>query len=125
LGLHSSVGLKWRMGRFGLGRLLKSGYGLGWRCFRDRSSRVCYRSKKSSMPGFDQVQGSNAFSVGLRVSSGSSLGPVALAGVVASPAPFASGCSSGECSVSAVHSPSTLKVSSPAAFVEVIAAAPE
>jgi hypothetical protein len=40
LGLQSSVGLKWRMDRFGLGRLLKSGYGLGWRRFRDRSSRV-------------------------------------------------------------------------------------
>jgi hypothetical protein len=41
LGLHSSAGLKWRMRRFGLGRLLKSGFGLG-----------C-RSKKSSMSGFD------------------------------------------------------------------------
>jgi hypothetical protein len=123
LGLHSSVGLKWRMDRFGLGRLLKSGYGLGWMRFRDRSSRVRCRSKKSSMSGFDQVRDSNVFSVGLRASPGSTLGPAALAGAVASLAPFASGCSSGECSVSAVHSP--LKVSSPTAFVEVIAAAPE
>jgi len=51
--LHSSVGLKWRMDRFGLGQLLKSGYGLGWRHFRDRSSRVGCSSKKSSMSGFD------------------------------------------------------------------------
>jgi hypothetical protein len=121
LGLHSSVGLKWRMGRFGLGRLLKSGYGLGWRRFRDRSSRVGCRSKKSSMSGFDQVRGSNAFSVGLRASSDSTLGPAASAGIVL----FASGCSSGECSVSIVHSPLSLKVSSPAALVEVISAAPE
>jgi hypothetical protein len=113
LGLHSFVGLKWRMGRFGLGWLLKSGYGLGWRRFRDRSSRVGCRSKKSSLSGFDQVRGSNASSVGLRASPGSTLGPAASAGVVAS------GCSSGECSVPAVHSPSSLKVSSPTAFVEV------
>jgi hypothetical protein len=53
MGLHSSVGLKWRIGRFGLGRLLKSGYGLGWRRFRDRSCRVGCRSKKSSLSGFD------------------------------------------------------------------------
>jgi hypothetical protein len=125
LGLHSSVGLKWRIGRFGLGRLLKRGYGLGWRRFRDRSSRVGCRSKKSSLSGFDQVRGSNAFSVGLRASPGSTLGPTASAGTVAFPAPFASGCSSGECSVSAMHSPSSLKVSSPTALVEVIAAAPE
>jgi hypothetical protein len=82
------------------------------------------RSKKSSMSGFDQVRGSNALSVGLRASPGSTLVPTASAGVVALPAPFASSCSSGECSVSVVHSPS-LKVSSPAALVEVFAAALE
>jgi hypothetical protein len=125
LGFHSSVGLKWRIGRFGLGRLLKSGYGLGWRRFRDRSSRVGCRSKKSSVSGFDQVRGSNAFSMGLRASLGSTLGPTVLVGAVAFPAPFALGYSSGECSVSALHSPSSLKVSSPAALVEVIAAALE
>jgi hypothetical protein len=124
LGLHSFVGLKWRMGRFGLGWLLMSGYGLGWRRFRDGSNRVDCRSKKSSMSGFDQVRGSNAFSVGLRASSGSTLGLAASAGAVSSLAPIALGCSSGECSVSALHSPS-LKVSSPAACVEVFAAAPE
>lgn len=53
LGLHSFVGLKWRMGRFGLGQLLKSSYGLGWRRLRDRSNRLGCRSKKSSMSGFD------------------------------------------------------------------------
>jgi hypothetical protein len=63
--------------------------------------------------------------VGLRASPGSTLGPTASTGAVAFPAPFASGCSSGECSVSAVHSPSSLKVSSPAALVEMIATAPE
>jgi hypothetical protein len=119
LGLHSFVGLKWRIGRFGLGQLLKSGYGLGWRRFRDRSSRVGCRSNQYSMSGFDQVRGFNAFSVGLRASPGSTLG------LTASPAPIASGCSSGEYSVSAVHSPPSLKVSSPTAFVEVFAAASE
>jgi len=50
------------------------------------------------------------------------LGPATSAGAVASSAPIASGCSSGEYSVSAVHSPS-LKVSSLTAFVEMFAAA--
>lgn len=125
LGLHSSVGLKWRIGRFGLGRLLKSGHGLGWRRFRDRSSRVGCRSKKSSLLGFDKVRGSNACSVGLRASSGSTLRLTASEGAFAFQAPYASSCSSGECSLFAVHSPSSLKVSSPTALVEVIAAAPK
>jgi hypothetical protein len=63
--------------------------------------------------------------VGLRASSVSALGPAASAGAIASPAPIASGCSSGECSISVVHSTSSLKVSSPTAFVEVFAAALE
>lgn len=77
------------------------------------------------MSGFDQVRGSNALSVGLRASPGLTFVPTASAGAVALLAPFALGCSSGECSVSAVHSPSSLKVSSPAALVEVFAAALE
>ncbi len=43
LGLHFSFGLKWRMGRFGLSQMLKSGFGLGWRHLRAGSSRVGYR----------------------------------------------------------------------------------
>lgn len=123
LGLHSSVGLKWRIGRLGLSRLLKSGYGLGWRRFRDWFRTVGSRSKKSSLSGLDQIRGSNACSVGLRASSGSTLGLTTSAGDVTVPAPFASSCSSGDCSLSAVHSP--LKVSPPMALVEVIATVPK
>jgi hypothetical protein len=128
LGLYSSLGLKGRMGRNGLGRLFKSCFGLGWMRLRVGSSKVGCRpySKKTTKSSLDLIHGFNAFFVGLSSSPGMFLGSASLAVAVgsSSPARKALGYLLVEFPVSSVHaSSSPPKVSSPAAVVEKFSAA--
>jgi hypothetical protein len=123
LGLYSSFGLKWILGRNGLGRLFKSCFGLDWMRLRAGSNRVGCKPyfKKTTKSGLDLVQGFNAFSVGLSSGPGMTSGSASSAAVVGSSslAPEALGCSSVDFLVSFVHASSSRpKVSSPTAVLE-------